>query len=281
MSEENAATDAPWFSSAGIDVSALAGEGADESRIESMTNKLTELGSVEGVAKTMFEQEKLIGKKGIIVPGENAAEDEKASFKSSLREHLGLAVPESVDGYTWEAPEDLADQFTKEGIAAQLKEYHDAGYTDEQAKVALDGQINAYKAIQQKMQERQSEIAKASESALKEKFGDDYNDRMAGIAKLQERFPDQMEKLSAAGLANDQGFLEMFDEVARSVSEGVPLGGGENRNMSAADELAEITKQPLSRAEKMNSPYYNGRHPDHSATMSRVLELQRKIHVKK
>lgn len=183
------------------------------------------------------------------------------SLRSKLVES-GKVVPESVEGYTWQVPDDLKELLDP---SEDLAKYHEAGLDDKTVTHILDAQASAIRTMTEAMKEAQVEAAKESEAALKEKWGLDYSSRLQAVNKLKERFPDAVEQLVAGGLANSQPVLEMMDEVARSIREARPVGRQAD-GRSAEDELKAI---------KESEAYQSGRHPEHRAAMERVLELQK------
>ena len=229
------------------------------------SERVTQFGSISELAKGYDEAFNKIQGKGILLPGEKATEEERAKFESTLKEHLGITVPESADKYSWKLPDDMANY--ADVLTEQLKSMHESGVDDKTASVIMDESAKAIKQITSAIQENQAEMAKATEQALKDKWGEsNYESRMKAVNKLQERFPDVVEQLTNAGMANSQPVIEMMDEVARSVHEGRPLGDS-GAHKSIEQELSEI---------KQSDAYRNGRHQDHQATIAKVMELQKR-----
>jgi len=255
MSEETVETqETSWVES--VDWSAA--EGYEPS------DKIKEFKSPALLAKSYDELRKDNSSK-IRIPGESANEDEKKAFKSSLMEHMGIKVPESPDGYSFKAGEDMEQYFPD--LADQMKMFHEAGLSDDAVSLVMTKQSEAIKTMLEGMKDKQAEIAKESEAALKEKWGNEYDDRLASVNKLKDRFPDAIGDLSVVGLANSQHVLEMLDEVARSISEDAPIGSGKETLQSVEEQLAALKAKP---------GYMNGRAQDHQEIMKQVYQLQRK-----
>ena len=236
MSEETEVVDTPWYES--VDWSTA--DGYEPS------DKIKEFKDVAHLGKSYDALRKDNSSK-IRIPGDTASDEERATFKGLLREHLGIKVPESPDKYSFKAPDGMEQYF--EGMEEQLKAYHEAGLSDDAVSLVLGKQADTINTLLETMKNNQAEIAKNAEAALKEKYPDVVND------------------LTAAGLANSQPILEMLDEVKRSVSEDAPLGESRETLQSIEEELAEIKKKP---------GYMNARASDHAEIMGKVRSLQRK-----
>ena len=254
MSEETEVVDTPWYES--VDWSTA--DGYEPS------DKIKEFKDVAHLGKSYDALRKDNSSK-IRIPGDTASDEERATFKGLLREHLGIKVPESPDKYSFKAPDGMEQYF--EGMEEQLKAYHEAGLSDDAVSLVLGKQADTINTLLETMKNNQAEIAKNAEAALKEKWGSDYDERIAGINSLKEKYPDVVNDLTAAGLANSQPILEMLDEVKRSVSEDAPLGESRETLQSIEEELAEIKKKP---------GYMNARASDHAEIMGKVRSLQRK-----
>lgn len=202
----------------------------------------------------------------IRIPGEDASEDDRSAFTATLKDHLGLKPPETAEEYSWKPPEGMEDQFS--GYQDQLKKYHEAGYNDETVSFMMNDQVDSANAIASAMSEKQAELSKASETALKEKWGDDYTENMKAVSSMQERFPGLYASLSTAGLANQQDVLEAMHDVSLSVREDRAPGNNAVVQKGLADELKTLKASPA---------YMRSNDPKHSEVMQRVREIQRSL----
>jgi hypothetical protein len=239
------------------------------------SDKIREFKSIPDLAKSYDSLRKDNSKK-IRIPSEGAKEEEVAAFKSTLKSHLGLTAPESPDKYSFKPSEDMVDYFPD--LSGQLKEFHEAGLPDETVSMFLGKQAEAIKSTLEAIKEKQVQIAADAEEALRAKWGTQFDLRLASVNKLKEKYPEAIDDLTAVGLGNTQSVIEMLDDVARSIREDRPEGDSSATNDDARKQLAKIKEQPKNQAERLSSPYFNGRHPDHAATMKQVMELQRQIH---
>ena len=227
--------------------------------------KVAEFKSPAELAKAYEQARSKINAKGILKPSDDASEEDKSAYQAQLRSELGIEVPETADGYEWEPPEEIKEDFDEVGLKESFDTFRKAGMSKDHVKVVMDSYAESLAGIKQQMTEVQATRAKEAETALKEEWGDEYSTRMADVAKLQERFPDAVNKLKASGLANDKDILKLFDETARSVREDKIVG-----TPAASGTVAERIK-----ALKEGEAYTTARHPEHRAVMKQILDLQK------
>lgn len=196
----------------------------------------------------------------IDVPGEG---EDRTEFESKLREHLGIAPPESAEDYTWKAPEGFEDQFKDMG--EDLKRYHEAGYDDKTVSFMMDEKANGIKQAAELLKETQTQVAKEAETALKEKWGDDYAENMKAVNKAAERFGGLTELLKTAGLANHQAVQEAMFEVAMSTREDKPPLNDKVDSKTLEARKAELKSSPA---------YLRANHADHASVMREIREIQ-------
>ena len=202
----------------------------------------------------------------IDIPGEDASDDDRSAFNSTLKEHLGINPPESADAYTWKAPEGMESYF--ESAADDLKRYHEAGYDDKTVSSLMTEKAEGIKAAQAIMQDQQAQIAKESEEALKEKWGDDYAENMETVGKISERYPDLQNVLKTAGLANNQAVIEAMHDVAMSVREDKPPKEGAGDPKTLESRKAEL---------KGHDGYMKKSHPKHDSIMAEIREINKTL----
>jgi len=226
------------------------------------SDKIHEFGGVGPLAKA-YDELRSDNSTKIRVPGDDASEEDKTAFNADLRTRLGINPPETADGYSWKPPEGLEKQF--EGMADEFKKYHEAGYDDATVSFMMQEKADALSAVQASMQDKQAEIAKEAETALKEKWGDNYEENMKAANGMESRFPELFDTLKAAGLVNHQATIETMFDVAMSVREDKPPANDPTVVKSLQEELKTLKADPS---------YMRGNHPDHHKTMSRVREIQ-------
>ena len=199
----------------------------------------------------------------IDIPGENATDDERSAFTSSLKEHLGILPPATAEEYTWKAPEGFEDQFKE--MDADLKRYHELGYDDKTVSFFMQEKADGIKAAAEMLKETQTQIAQEAETALKEKWGDDYAGNMEAVNKVSERFGGLTDLLKTAGLANHQAVTEAMFEVAMSTREDKPPLNDKVDHKTLEARKAELKSSPA---------YLRGNHPEHAEVMAELRDIQ-------
>lgn len=250
MSEE-ATVDTPWH------------EGTDWGDY-TPSERVIEFKSVADLAKGYDNAFAKIQSKGILIPDDKASDEDKAAFKSTLKQHLGIAPPESPDKYSWKPEEDMSDYF--DGYAEDLKKYHEAGLDDETVSMIMSDRAASIKAASEALQSAQADMAEKTKEALTEAWGDEYGTRMKDVNDFIGKHPDAMEALKAMGLANHKAIIELIDDAARSTIEKRP--DGKTGTVDAGKEIEQI---------KASDAYKNVRHPDHEASIRRMVELRKSM----
>jgi hypothetical protein len=227
----------PWYEQAGIDA-------------EILTDKDKEYKSLADYVKGAQNARQLASSKGIALPGENATDEQKAAFKSEVMKHFpDLPItPESADQYDIPMFKDENVGLPEERQQEIKGAFHKAGLSNAHAAAVMD--IYAEQ-VGRDMEEAQAQIEqqrKTSTAALKKEWGAEYDERMAGIARVQQRYPEMTEKMKTVGLDADAQFLQMLDEVVRSTAEDDPAGGAGESAETVDEQIKALKRDPKYRA---------------------------------
>lgn len=127
--------------------------------------------------------QKLIGKRQEVKP---PAPDAKPEELAAWRKLVG--APETADGYKIAKPEKLPDGI--EWNDANVKEFaevaHKLNLSEAQAQALIQYDLERSSKLMGKGQEKIAEYRKSQQSALKETWGESYNDNLQKVAKLVE-----------------------------------------------------------------------------------------------
>lgn len=215
------------------------------------------------LAKGYLEAEKLIGKKGVILPGENATPEEMKQF------HTALGVPETIEGYELKAPEGLPEGVWNDdaakGFAAKA---HELGLTPKQVQGIATWQVqNVAGALEKAGLEADG---RTYEAVLREEWGGSYDANFEMARRAAKEFGDEAALAKLGDKIGDAGLMRMFQRIGSKVAEDVPAGMGGAARVSSqesarsqADAIVADTK----------GAYWNNQHPDHKATVQRVTAL--------
>ena len=211
--------------------------------------------SVEDVVKGLVNAQELIGRKGIIPPGENATDEDVQRFVEQLEPHKDtvlkrfLEIPDSPDKYDLgeiKPPEGL--ELSEDYIANFKKVAHEAGIPPKQAAKVMEwitktAEERVKAALEQAEQARQE-----TEAQLKKEWGDKFDEKVKkaqAIAKIGgEEFVQYLEE---TGLGNHPALIKAFVAIAEKLSEDdlvsgeTPPGYGETLT---EEKLRQMMRDP-------------------------------------
>lgn len=221
--------------------------------------------SVEELAKSHLEAQKLIGRKGIIPPVEGASEEEISKF------HNELGRPETVEGYKLEnikLPEGVT---VDENVKSEfLKAGHKEGFTNKQMNFLLKWQIeNMGNATKAEGDARDTEIAEA-ETKLRTEMGNAYDANLALANKVVGKYADDSAKeFLSKSLGHDPRMVRMMIKIGKDMGEDT-LGEGSAIMTKTPDEaqkeISLIRNNP-------KHPYHIQGHPEHQAALKQMRDL--------
>jgi hypothetical protein len=162
-------------------------------------DRFTNFRNTSELAEAYLKQEDRLSK-AVLIPGENASEEERKAYKQKL------GIPESKDRY------ELDEDWLKETA-------YEAELTPEQAKKVGDA-----------LKKKQTEAVKGAETKLRETWGGEYEKNLEKAQRAVKTFgPDGfMDYLEETGLGNDPRMIQTMHAFAEAVSEDtlVPGEGG-------------------------------------------------------
>jgi len=176
--------------------------------------------SGEDAVKSSLELRQKLSK-AIVKPGENATEEELATFRKALD------VPETPDKYEFPIPEGIELSDTQKQSMDNWKEIFHANYISKGTSKVLLEALQADMAVEQEAMARaNAEFVKESENALKEDWGNEYdkNHEYANRA-AREGFDADFEDAKMIQTADGKFLLDhpvivrMFAKFGREMNE--------------------------------------------------------------
>lgn len=155
----------------------------------------------------------------IKVPGENATDEEKASYRKAL------GIPDKPDGYGIKPP-DGADDATKERLGRFAAKMHEIGAPKSVVEAALafvHGEVQAIETLEG--QQAEARLREAETELRKEWVTDaDYTRNMDLARKAVVRFggDDLAAELDASGLGNNPKLVKAFATIGGLFAEDAP-----------------------------------------------------------
>lgn len=223
---------------------------------------------VESLTKSFIHAQGQIGKKGVVVPGEKATDEEWGNF------YKQIGVP-NEDKYEIQAPKDykMTDEVSKQFKAEALK----AGLLPKQANKILGWyaqfETNALKAQTDATAKAQNE----SHAALKQEWGDSYNTNLQSAQlAVKEIGGDRFLKyLQESGMAKNAELIRFAANAAKLMGEDKLREGGVSSGGESPREIQEqLTKL---RAEGTTNGLFDKSHPMHSVTLSKMESLAKRL----
>jgi hypothetical protein len=141
---------------------------------------------------------------------------------------------------------------------------HQLGLSQSQYEGVMGMHIAEVNSIQDNLQQNQANIREATETALNEKWGADYDKNVKSVAAVADRFGIK-DDLIKSGVVNQQFIMEMLHQVHLSTSEdGIVKSKDSGYNRADEKKLVMQQLRDLPR-----------NHPDRDALQRKQVELSR------
>jgi hypothetical protein len=226
---------------------------------------LKRYGSVQDLARAYTEAETLIGRKGIIPPGENDPPEVHRKFREAL------GVPEKPEGYALKPPAGVPEgTFTPESAAMFQSWAHKHGLTPKQAQGLLEDYLGS--TAQGLAANEQARAAKVEEAVttLRGEWGAAYDAKVERANRALKQFggDDLVAALAETGLANDPRMIRAWAAIGEKMGEDNPAGLGTGRSAGGVLTPAEATAE-LRRIMGKGAPIWDRKHPEHQWAVQR------------
>ena len=234
---------------------------------------LAHIGSIDAMAKSYINAQKMVGADKVAIPGSWATEEDWAGVYNKL------GRPNESAGYELE----LADENDAEFTGWYREAAHKAGLSQNQA-AELAKAYETYATEAGKPGDMSEADYQAYEvqvkSTLREELGNDWEDRL-GLAndlmsELDAPSLSEMTLNDGTKLGDNPEMIKFFVNVAEYVTEATgedTFAGRSSRPGVTATEL----QNKISELSKAGSPYWERHHPDHQRTVDEVLSLREQV----
>lgn len=229
---------------------------------------LLQINDIPALAKSYVETKAMVGKKGVLLPGEKATEAEWNAFYDSLGRP-------ALDKYDVKVPEG------RKIPDAALKEFkenmHKIGLPPKQAQAVLDF-YEAREAAQDKdRNDARNRQVEENVATLKKEWGEafEHKGKLAN-RPLNELLKGEMKEwVLKNGLGNDPTLARFLVEVEGLMAEDSIRGeGGGKFGQTPAEIKAEIDAIRTAK----DSPYWDQKHPGHQSAVAKVNGLMQRLH---
>ena len=242
---------------------------------------LQDIHSLEDLAKSMINAQQMIGG-SIRKPGPDASKEDLQSYYDKVTEdpnlvnipaegedmtalYRKLGMPETADGYTWEAPEGF-EGMPQDNVGFKAMA-HEIGLTNAQA-----GKIQKFLGgVANDIAGDKTETMKAGIYSLQKEWGASFEDRVSGAARIAQSFGDDFTKyLATSGAGNDPHMIKFMDQLAQNGAEPtMPAGARPSSALSPSEALLQASEIRNNTEHAYNNPM----DPDHHAALAKMEKL--------
>lgn len=219
-----------------------------------------------GLVKEHVNLQALIGKKGVIPPGE------KDGPEAWERYYNQLGRPARPEQYQFAKPQGFAG-YSDEFAGAYREAAHKAGLTAQQAAGMHDWFVKSAIQAEQTQSQRARMEGDALDQALRQKWGGQYDAMVASGRRAAKTFapPEALDRLEQA--IGGPALMELFANIGERMGEDGLIGGGASSfAMTPEQAKAEIAKMDATMSDA-KSPAMDKLHPEHAGWVKRREQL--------
>lgn len=230
---------------------------------------ITSFKSPEALARSFIETKSMVGKKGLIVPGENASDAQWEEF------YKGAGRPE-LDKYEIKTPE--GKQVNAEVMGKFKEIMHKAGLHPRQANALVAAYIGMEEEQQNARATAFKNTVKEKLDGLRKEWGEGWDKNIAAVRLFMKENggEDVFNWQKNTGIGDDPTFLKLMAAAGKLLGEDKLRGeGGGNLN---GQTPAEIKKEIAEIQGNRSHPYNDSKHPGHKAALDHVAGLWQKLY---
>lgn len=229
---------------------------------------LAAIQDVPSLAKSYIHAQSLVGADKIALPGKEATEEDWAGVFTKL------GRPETIAGYELKKPDNLPEGLNyDETMLTGFKETaHKLGLLPSQVDGLHDWWNKANVEGFTASTNAQKEATTAAETALKQEYGNAYDQKLATAqTALKEFGGDELVKfMDESGLGNNPQFIKLMATVGEGMLEDGLKGNGQHSGaITPADAQVKIAEIMTDK----KSPYHDRYHADHQRIVDEVQKL--------
>lgn len=222
---------------------------------------------VPKLAQAWVDTKALVGRKGVIVPKDNAPPEEWERF------YQDLGRPPSPDNYGIVRPESWPQEVPfEEGLVTEFKSWaHQAGLTNRQAKVIYDAYVQANLNLVQQQQEQLKAGQAQVQTELKTKWGGNYEANLAIARQACQKFaPAGSPAMTALdrAIGDDPGLIELFYHIGQAMGEAPLRTAGATPSATLESRRKELMA---------SEAYINDNHMDHNKVVAEVQKIYQEM----
>lgn len=231
---------------------------------------------VDGLFKSYKSLQEKIGKDKVVVPGENASDEERSMFYSAI------GRPDTPDSY--KIPEETLNKIPPElRNEDERKEFskvaHETGLTGQQYQKLMDWYYNQTGEQIAKQQQNINQSKKKGENTLRKEWGKAFDSKLQQGERVLDEFGNDKlrNKIKESGLNNDPEFIKFLSQAGEGLSEDTISGKPAGALMTPEQAMAEIAKVQGD----SSHPYHKKDHAEHKFAVERMESLYEQAYPQK
>jgi len=191
-------------------------------------------GNFVNMAKGHIELAKLVGRKGVIVPAENATDEERSTFYNSL------GRPETADAYKLAPLENAHKELiTTPETEKEYKELaHKIGLTQAQAEALNTWQATRLNQALINRDKAETEAMNEAVKALRQEWAGQFDANTALANKVVLKFGGQGAIDAFGDLGNNPAVMKFLANIGKKISEDA-LNRGEHSDLAMTTQIAQ------------------------------------------
>jgi hypothetical protein len=225
------------------------------------------LKDVAALAKSYIHGQKLVGADKIVVPTNLTSEEEWGKI------YQKLGMPETVEKYDFQAPENTDKEFLK-----SFKEMaHKNGILPKQAAQLFEFYGKYVNGLSEANEASAKAAFEKTVNGLKQEWGQAYDRKLSNAAGLFGQYADEDTKkfMRETGFSNHPVVLKLFSKIADSFGESKFIAPGGTGGMGitpseAQDKINAVYKDT-------NHPYFHKAHPKHQEAREEMAKWHKAV----
>jgi hypothetical protein len=218
------------------------------------------------LAKGYVSAQRLVGSKGVIVPGKEAKPEEWGSFWNQI------GRPESPDGY--KLPEQLPEGIKADPAKAQAfaKFAHENGLTGQQFAALVQFRANELAEEAKSSAAAKTTGVEEAVARLRKEWGPAFDERLAMARDAAKRLGGEA-LLANERYGNDPDAIMFMANVGKMLAQDSVVGGGRGRTFTTAPAEAEQQIQAIYNDPEKSRILANPRHEHYKSVRAELDRL--------
>lgn len=227
---------------------------------------LTPFKDVTDLAKSYISTKAMVGKKGVIPPGEKATDEEWTAFYKSLGQP-------DLDKFQINTPQ--GQEINTELLNSFKQVFHKSGIMPRQAQAVVDAYLQHEKARYEAITKEHADELKQELEGLQKEWGQGYPKQIS-LAKMAVKDlggPEFIDYLEETGLGSDPTVIRFMAKVGALMGEDKLRGEAAGRMGQGTPSEINANIQKVMSEER----YTNHNHPGHKLAVQEVADFFKQL----